>query len=90
MNVEQIRSAIMFNDLSNSEINLLADALKYARSQLTKQVRRSLQVGDLVQFTDSRRGIGHRGVVDKINVKYVIVTTANGKYRVPANMLNAV
>jgi len=90
MDINQIKSAIINGNLTNDEINAVSDALKYARSQLGKEVKRSMRVGDKVQFTDARIGYTHSGSVLKINIKYVQVATPKGTYRVPANMLTVV
>lgn len=90
MSFSQIKTSIMLDGYNNQELNELAECIKYARAQLTKQVKRSLNIGDLVKFSDSRHGVVHQGSVVKINVKYVIVSTPRGNYRVPANMLDAV
>jgi small-conductance mechanosensitive channel len=57
---------------------------------LGEEVKRSIRVGDRVEFKDSRIGYVHSGSVLKINIKYVQVTTPKGTYRVPANMLTVV
>ena len=90
MDVNQIKSAIVNGNLTNDDINAVSDALKYARSQLGKEVKRSIRVGDRVEFKDSRIGYTHSGSVLKINIKYVHVSTPKGTYRVPANMLTVV
>ena len=90
MDINQLKSAIMLNGYSNDELNSLGEAIKYARAQLSKEVKRSIRVGDKVQFTDTRIGYTHQGTVLKINIKYVQVSTNKGTYRVPANMLTAV
>ena len=90
MDINQLKSAIMLNGYSNDELNSLGEAIKYARTQLGKEVKRSIRVGDKVQFTDTRIGYTHQGTVLKINIKYVQVSTNKGTYRVPANMLTVV
>lgn len=71
---------------SNDDINSIVEAVKMRRIQLTKQNVRKLAVGDSVSF-NGRRGYT-KGVVKKINIKYVIVDTTTGSWRVPANMLS--
>ena len=90
MDINAIKSAIMLNRYSNAELNELGEAIKYARTQLGRDVKRSIRVGDRVEFTDARIGYVHQGSVIKINIKYVHVTTNKGTYRVPANMLTVV
>ena len=90
MNIDQIKLAIMTGDYSNSELNELIGAVKYARSRLVQSVKRGLQVGDNVNFTSSRTGRNTTGVVTKVAVKYVTVRTIDGLWKVPANMLTKV
>jgi hypothetical protein len=90
MDINVVKSAIMLNGYSNAQLNELGDAIKYARNQLGREVKRSISIGDSVQFLDSRVGYTHQGSVIKINIKYVHVATSKGTYRVPANMLTVV
>ena len=87
--IQQINSAIMFGNLSNVELNSIVDAVKYARAQLTKQNKRSFQLGDSVKFTSNRNGVTYTGTVRKVKIKFVLVSTNAGVYSVPANMLEA-
>lgn len=90
MDITVVKSAIMLNGYTNAELDQLGHAIKYARAQLVHEVKRSISVGDHVQFTDSRIGHTYSGSVLKINIKYVQVSTPKGLYRVPANMLTVV
>jgi hypothetical protein len=90
MDINQVRTAIMLSEFSNEELNVLGDALKYARAQLGRQVKRALCVGASVEFTDNRIGHTYSGTVRKINIKYVHVETSRGTFRVPANMLTVI
>jgi len=90
MDINVLKTQIMLNGYSNAELNELGEAIKYARNQLGREVKRSMRVGDRVEFTDTRIGHVHSGSVVKINIKYVHVNTAKGTYRVPANMLTVV
>ena len=90
MDVNAVKSAIITNGYSNVELNEISEAVKYARAQLGREVKRSIRVGDRVEFKDSRIGYTHSGSVLKINIKYVHVSTPKGTYRVPANMLTVV
>jgi len=71
------------------ELNSIVDALKFARTQLTKQNRRVFQPGDSVKFTSNRNGLTYVGTVRKVKIKFVLVSTNAGVYNVPANMLEA-
>ena len=48
MDVKQINSAIMFNTWTDTELSSMIDAVKFARANLQKQVKRSLTVGSTV------------------------------------------
>jgi hypothetical protein len=68
----------------------MIDAVKWNREQLNKRIRRSIGVGDNVEFTSSKTGRVTRGFVTKVAIKYVTVNTGMGLWRVPANMLSVV
>jgi hypothetical protein len=86
--VREIKSAIMSTNLTNDEINELAMALRFARSQLGKQVKRSLRVGQQVQF-NGRAGLTV-GKLTKVAIKFATVQVGYTNWRVPMNMLEAV
>jgi hypothetical protein len=90
MDITTLKSAIMLNGYSNAELNELAEAIKYARNQLGREIKRSIRVGDNVNFVDNRSGTNYTGAVTKIAIKYVTVRTVKGLYRVPAGMLTVV
>jgi len=90
MDIKQVNSAIMFNSWTDMELASMIDAIKFARASLQKQVKRSLRVGQAVKFHSSKRGVTMQGTVNKIAVKYVTVSTPQGLWKVPANMLEAV
>jgi hypothetical protein len=87
--IQQINSAIMFGNLTNTELSSIIDAVKFARAQITKRQTRSLHVGDSVKFTSNRDGVTYTGVVNKVKQKFVLVRTNAGMYNVPANMMEA-
>jgi hypothetical protein len=90
MDIKQVNSAIMFGTWSDIELRSMIDAVKWNRAQLQKQVKRSLSIGDNVNFTSGKTGQNVTGVVIKIAIKYVTVKTVTGMWRVPANMLTLV
>ena len=65
----------------------LIDLIKLRRNSLSKRTAASIALGDNVTFTSSRTGQRVSGTVEKVAIKNVIVRTALGRYRVPANML---
>jgi hypothetical protein len=90
MNVDRINSAIIQGNLTNDELTTVIEAVKYARAQLGRKTKNSLQVGDNVNFTSSKTGRNTTGVVTKIAIKYVTVKSITGLWRVPASMLTKV
>jgi hypothetical protein len=90
MDIKQINSAIMFGSWTDIELRSMIDAVKWNRAQLVQQTKRSLTIGDNVNFTSSKTGRNVTGVVTKIAIKYVTVKTIQGAWRVPANMLTKI
>jgi hypothetical protein len=88
--IQQINSTIMFGQLTNIELSSIIDAVKFARTQLTKQKTRTFKLGDAVKFTSNRNGMTYTGTVRKVKIKFVLVSTSAGVYNVPANMLESV
>ena len=72
-----------------SELDQVVEAIQLKRQYLAKQAIRNFVVGDMVQFTSRRTGGKVNATVEKVNKKYVIVSTHIGgeKWRVPATML---
>jgi hypothetical protein len=89
MSLATITRDIMSGDYTNDELNKIAEAVRFARGQITKQNRRSLVVGTQVKFTNSRTGGDVTGTVDKVAIKYITVRSSNTLWRVPASMLTA-
>jgi|TARA_B110000503_G_scaffold101799_1_gene152051 Fic family protein len=87
MNIKDINTAIMFGTWDNTELSSMIDAVKWNRAQLGKSIKNSIRIGDNVNFTSSKTGQNITGVVIKIAIKYVTVKTAQGQWKVPANML---
>ena len=90
LTIQQVNSAIMLQTWTNVELSSMIDAVKWNRANLANQIKRSIQVGDNVEFTSSKTGRLTRGFVTKIAIKYITVNTGMGQWRVPANMLSVV
>ena len=90
LTIQQINQAIMLQEWTNTELSSMIDAVKWNRENLAKRIKRSIMVGDNVEFTSSKTGRLTRGFVTKIAIKYVTVNTGMGMWRVPANMLTVV
>ena len=87
MDIKQINSAIMFGTWTDTELSSMIDAIKFARASLVKQAKRGLKVGTAVKFHSTKRGIDVTGTVTKVAQKYATVSTAQGLWKVPMNML---
>jgi len=85
--IQEINRAIISGTFTNEEMNTIVDAIKFARSQLTQQNRRSLVIGTSVKFDNSRTGVTMTGTVEKVALKFITVRTNSGLWRVPASML---
>lgn len=88
--ISEVNFAIMQGDFTNDQLDSIMSAIKFRRSQISKQTKRALTIGSQVKFTSNRNGMTYSGVVEKIAIKNVIVRTPLGGYRVPANMLEVV
>jgi len=90
LTIQEVNRAIMLQTWTNTELSSMIDAVKWNREQLSKRIKRSIGVGDNVEFTSSKTGRITRGFVTKVAIKYVTVNTGMGLWRVPANMLTVV
>jgi len=90
MNIMEINTAILQGGWTNDQLSSMIDAVKFARARLTEQSKRSLSIGDNVNFTSNKTGMNITGFVTKIAIKYVTVKTTQGLWRVPANMLTKI
>ena len=88
--IQEVNQAIMFGDWTNTELMSMIDAVKWRRATLAKLTKAALRIGDNVNFTSTKTGRNLTGVVTKIAIKYVTVSTVAGLWRVPANMLTKI
>ena len=88
--IQEVNSSIMFGDFTNDQLDSVVAAIKFRRAELSRQAKRSLRIGAAVKFHSTKRGMTLQGTVNKIAIKYVTVSTPQGLWRVPANMLEAV
>lgn len=88
--IQEINSAIMFGDFTNDQLNSIISAVKFRRSQLTRDAKRAFHVGSRVKFSSTRTGQTVVGTVEKVAIKYITVRDPiRGLWRVPANMLES-
>ena len=87
MNQTQIKAEILTGTFDNAQLQELMETVQYARAQLGKSVKRQLQPGASVSFVSNRSGQRVLGTVERVAIKNIVVRTALGLYRVPANMI---
>jgi transcription elongation factor len=90
MNITQINTAILQGNFTNDQLSSIIDAVKFSRARLVDTNKRSLRIGDAVSFRSNKTGGPVSGIVQKIAIKFVTVKTAQGLWKVPANMLTTV
>jgi hypothetical protein len=88
--VTEINSAIIQGTFTNDELSSMIDAVKFARSKLTNQIKVQVRKGSSVKFTSNRNGMVYSGTVEKVAIKFATVNTPLGRYKVPMNMLEVV
>lgn len=88
--INEVTHAIMFGDFDNEQLEAVAQAMRYRRTQLSKEAKRSMAPGITVKFYHPRQGCDITGTVNRIKQKYILVDTPQGRYNVPANLLEAV
>jgi len=79
---------IQQGNFNHDELNTIADAVKFARTQNARHAARTLKVGDQVQY-NGRRG-WTMGVLEQIKIKKAIVRVGHERWDVPLAMLEAV
>jgi hypothetical protein len=88
--VQEINSAIIQGTFTNDELISMIDAVKFARSRLTNQIKFQVRKGSSVKFTSAKNGVTYQGTVEKVAIKYATVNTNLGRWKVPMNMLEVV
>jgi hypothetical protein len=88
MQLTDIIKSIRSQQLSNEDLNLVIEAVKYRRSLNAQQVRRSVTIGTLVRF-NGRNG-RTEGVLEQVKIKKAIVKVGQTRWNVPLSMLEAV
>jgi hypothetical protein len=80
----------MFGNFDNEQLNAITQAMQYRRTQLSKEAKRDMAPGIAVKFYHPKQGRDIIGTVNRIKQKYILVDTAQGRYNVPANLLETV
>jgi len=90
VDITQINTAIIQGTFTNTQLESIIDAVKFARARLAQTAKRQLRIGGTVRWTSAKNPLGEQGTVTKIAQKYVTVNTGSMMWRVPANMLEVV
>ncbi len=90
ISINDVNQAIMHGDFTNDQLNAIASAIRFRRSQIGKEVKVTIRVGDTVKFYHPKLGQDLQGPVTKVKIKNILVKTPRGTYNVPANLLERV
>lgn len=90
MDFLQVINFINNTGLTSQQLGEITQAVKYARAQLAHRQIRSCAKGDSVRFINPKNGAIFRGIVEQVKIKNVVVATPQGRYNVPANLLEFV
>jgi|TARA_R110001592_G_scaffold188693_3_gene434085 hypothetical protein len=83
------KASELIYQMDGTQLQEIIEAVQLKRQYLAKQAIKNFIKGDMVQFISRRTGGKVNATVEKVNKKYVIVSTHIGgeKWRVPATML---
>jgi hypothetical protein len=87
--IQEVNSSIMFGDFTNTQLDSIIAAVRFARANLAKQAKYTLVKGSRVQFMNNRTGQTMVGDVVEVKRKFMHVRIGMQTWRVPANMLSA-
>ena len=90
ININDVNQAIIHGDFTNDQLDSIIMAIKFRRSQIGREIKRSVRVGDRVQFYHPKMGKTLSGPVTGVKIKNIVVSTPVGTYRVPANMVEVI
>jgi len=87
MDTAEITRGIINGNYTNDELNLIIEAVKFARSKNARTAACTLRPGQAVKFM-GRRGLVI-GTLEKVKIKNATVVTGTGRWNVPLAMLEA-
>lgn len=90
MTAQDIIREIHQGSFTNDDLNAMGEAIRFARAQLSHDIKQSIRVGDTVKFYHPKLGFDLQGPVTKVKIKNVVVSTPRGAYNVPANLLEVI
>jgi len=74
-------------ELTNDDLNLIIEAVKFKRTQNGRQAARTLRIGEQVQFNGKTGPVVGR--LEQIKIKKAIVVSGMTRWNVPLSMLEA-
>jgi hypothetical protein len=92
LDIKQLNSSIMYGKWTDVELRSMADAIRFAQSEIRKKVKRQLDVGVQVRWVSPKNPWGATGKVTKVALKYVTVRNDKDStlWKIPANMLEVI
>jgi hypothetical protein len=91
MNVKEINTAIISANFTNTELDSIQDAIRFAKSRIASQLSVTLGKGSKVSLSHAKLGGRVFGTVLKVKIKKADVKLDSGlTYTVPLAMLTAV
>jgi hypothetical protein len=90
MNVKEINTAIISANFTNTELDSIQDAIRFAKSRIASQLSVTLGKGSKVSLSHAKLGGRVFGTVLKVKIKKADVKLDSGlTYTVPLAMLTA-
>jgi hypothetical protein len=90
MNIQAINTAIISGNFTNTELDSIQDAIKFAKSRIASQLSVTLGKGSKVSLSHAKLGGRVFGTVLKVKIKKADVKLDSGMtYSVPLSMLTA-
>ena len=90
MNVKEINTAIVTGSFTNTDLDSINDAIKFAKSRIASQLGATLRSGSKVSLQHAKLGGRVFGTVLKVKIKKADVKLDSGMtYSVPLSMLTA-
>jgi len=90
MDAGTIKSAIIRGKFSNAELDEIANAVRFARSEIVHKNVGTMVLGTSVQFYHPKQHKHIQGRVTKVGRKFIKVDAGGLVWRVPANMLERI
>jgi hypothetical protein len=88
LNTKEITRDIVNGTFTNDELNLIIEAVKFARGQNARRAARTLRIGEQVTFNGRNGPVVGR--LEQIKIKKAIVVSGQTRWNVPLAMLEAV